>query len=129
MADGDALAPLKSGKYLSLETYRKTGVPVRTPVWFAVDDQRPATIFVYTEISAGKVKRIRNNPHVRLAPCTMRGIVKGEWLAATARLVDGTEADRGHTLLNRRYWPKRLVAFLSPGRRAKQQVIAIRIAG
>jgi uncharacterized protein len=129
MGDGDALAALKSGKYLSLETYRRTGAPVHTPVWFAADDQRPGTLYVYTEINAGKVKRIRNNSRVRVAPCTMRGTVTGDWAAAIARLVDGAEAERGHELLNRRYWPKRLVALLSPGRRAKQQVIAIRLEG
>lgn len=124
----DKLDAFAGEKYLSLETYRKTGIPVRTPVWFARDDRDPATLFLYTEINAGKVKRIRNNPSVKIAPCTMRGTVKGEWLPATARLVGGEEATRGHALLNRKYWPKRLVGFLSPGRRAKQQIIAIRSA-
>lgn len=122
----DALAAFAGGKYLNLETYRKTGVPVRTPVWFARDDRDPATLYVYSEINAGKVKRIRNNPNVKIAPCNMRGTVKGAWSAATARLVDGDEAARGHALLNRKYWPKRLVGFLSPGRRARQQIIAVR---
>jgi len=122
----DALAAFAGEKYLNLETYRRTGTPVRTPVWFARDDRDPATLYVYTEINAGKLKRIRNNPAVKIAPCNMRGTVKGEWTPATARLVDGDEAARGHELLNRKYWPKRLVAFLSPGRRAKQQIIAIR---
>jgi PPOX class probable F420-dependent enzyme len=122
---GDNLAALAGGKYLSLETYRRTGTPVRTPVWFAEDDRDPSTLYVYTELNAGKVKRIRNNANVKIAPCTMRGTVKGDWIAAAARLVEGDEAARGHTLLNRKYWPKRLVDFLSPGRRAKLQIIAI----
>lgn len=114
-------------KYLSLETYRKTGIPIRTPVWFAQDDRDPAKLYVYTEINAGKVKRIRNNPSVKIAPCTMRGTVKGEWLPATARLVDGDESARGHAFLNRKYWLRRVADFLSPGRRARQQIIAIRV--
>lgn len=125
----DNLTAFAGEKYLNLETYRRTGTPVRTPVWFARDDRDAATLYVYTEINAGKVKRIRNNASVKIAPCTMRGTTKGEWSSATARLVDGDEAERGHELLNRKYWPKRLVSFLSRGRRQKQQIIAIRAAG
>jgi len=124
----DKLAAFAGRKYLSLETYRRTGLPVRTPVWFAEDDRDPTTLYVYTELDAGKVKRIRNNANVKIAPCNMRGTVKGEWIAATARLVEGGESARGHTILNRKYWPKRLVDFLSPGHRAKLQIIAIRAA-
>ncbi len=123
--NGDKLAAFAGGKYLNLETYRRTGAPVRTPVWFAQDDRDPATLYVYTEINAGKVKRIRNNKNVRIAPCSIRGAVKGEWTDATARLVEGDEAALGHTLLNRKYWPKRLVDFFSPGRRSKLQIIAV----
>ena len=125
--NADKLAALAGGKYLNLETYRRTGTPVRTPVWFAADDQNPGSLFVYTELNAGKVKRIRNNSSVRIAPCNMRGTVKGEWVAATARLVEGAESDRGHALLNRKYWPKRLVDFFSPGRRKKLQIISVRL--
>ncbi len=121
----DVLDTFAGEKYLSLETYRRTGVPVRTPVWFARDDGNPATLYIYSEINAGKVKRIRNNANVKIAPCTMRGKVKGEWFAATARLVKGEEMERGHALLNRKYWPKRLVDFFSPGRRSKLQIVAI----
>lgn len=115
-------------KYLNLETYRKTGVGVRTPVWFAHDDQDAATLYAYTEIDAGKVKRIRKNPSVRVARSNMRGTLKGEWMPATARLVTGVEAEHGHSLLNRKYWPKRLLDFFSPGRRKKLQIIAIRLS-
>ena len=115
-------------KYLNLETYRRTGVPVRTPVWFAHDDQDTATLYVYSELDAGKVKRIRNNASVRVAPCNMRGALKGEWTPATARLLGGGEAEHGHSLLNRKYWPKRLLDFFRPGRRKKLQIIAVRLA-
>ena len=125
---GEKLAPFAGQKYLNVETYRRTGTPVRTPVWFAYDDQDPATLYVYTAANAGKVKRIRNNAGVKVAPCTMRGTPKGEWAAATARLVDDAEAARAHALLNRKYWPKRMIDFFSPGRRRKQQIIAIRLA-
>lgn len=125
----DTLAAFASEKYLSLETYRRSGTPVRTPVWFARDDSDPAMLYVVSERDAGKVKRIRNNPGVKIAPCTIRGTVKGQWLPATGRLVDGDEAARGHALLDRKYWLRRLAGSLRPDRRASQQIIAIRAAG
>ena len=57
-------------KYLSLETFRKSGQGVPTPVWFVQDG--PA-LYISTEGSSGKVKRIRNNARVRIAPCDMWG--------------------------------------------------------
>jgi uncharacterized protein len=122
------MTPFAGEKYLNLETYRRTGVAVRTPLWFAQGDRDAATLYVYTELNAGKVKRIRNNSSVRVAPCNMRGRLKAEWTPATARLVNGTEAERGHSLLNRKYWLKRLVDYFSPRRREKLQIIAIRLS-
>ena len=55
----DAIGQFANAKYLNLETFRKTGVGVRTPVWFA---QEADTFYVYTLPDAGKAKRIRNNP-------------------------------------------------------------------
>ena len=67
----DAVAQFAGAKYLNPETFRKTGIGVRTPVWFAQDVLRSApasTVFyIYSEAGAGKVKRIRNNPNVRIA--------------------------------------------------------------
>jgi uncharacterized protein len=87
-------------KYLSLQTYRKAGTPVDTPVWFAEDGGR---FYVYSLANAGKVKRIRNNPRVKVIPCDMRGNTKGEWVEANARIVDKVEAERAHELLNKKY--------------------------
>ena len=86
-------------KYLNLETFRKTGVGVPTPVWFAGDVLRNAptiTVFyIYSEADAGKVKRIRNNPKVHVAPCTMRGDVRGAWIDGRARICEDDEAAHG----------------------------------
>lgn len=87
-------------KYLSLQTFRKNGTPVDTPVWFAEDGER---FYVYSLANAGKVKRIRSNPHVKVIPCDIRGNTKGEWLDANARIVDNHEAERAHNLLNKKY--------------------------
>ena len=69
----DAIAQFADAKYLNLETFRKTGLGVRTPVWFAADpssklDSRDAKLSVYSIADSGKVKRVRNNPRVRVAP-------------------------------------------------------------
>ena len=87
-------------KYLSLQTFRKNGTPVDTTVWFAEDGER---FYVYSLANAGKVKRIRNNPHVKVIPCDIRGNTKGEWVDANARIVDNPEAERAHNLLNKKY--------------------------
>ena len=57
------LAPFDDQNYLSLETFKKTGRGVRTPVWFVVHND---AFYVYTEADSWKVKRIRNNPRVRV---------------------------------------------------------------
>jgi PPOX class probable F420-dependent enzyme len=110
-------------QYLSLETYRKTGAAVATPVWFAQDNE---LFYVYSLVDAGKVKRIRNNPRVRIAPCSARGMVKGPWVDAEARIVEGREEEHGHKLLNQKYWLKSLGDLFSKLMNRKRAVIVIR---
>jgi PPOX class probable F420-dependent enzyme len=100
-----SLAQFDGQNYLSLETFRKNGQGVKTPVWFVLDDR---VFYVYTEADSGKVKRIRNNPRVRLAACDMRGNVKGSWIDAMATLIDGVEQRAADTLLDRKYFLKRI---------------------
>ena len=127
----DAVEQFANAKYLSLETFRRTGVGVRTPVWFAEDPLPPTgktTFYVYTLPDSGKVKRIRNNAKVRINPCTMRGDLRGAWVDARARLCSGDEADKGQTLLNDKYGlPKRIGDFFSRLRGRVQCVLAIEI--
>src|SRR5215471_9593255 len=79
------LAPFVGQRYLNLESYKRDGTPVQTPVWFAEDH---GVLYVSTLANAGKVKRIRRNPRIRIAPCTMRGTVVGPWVEAEATIVD-----------------------------------------
>ena len=117
------LDSLAAHEYLNLETFRKTGVAVRTPVWFALNESR---VYVYSLAKAGKVKRIRNNPKVRFAPCGFRGELKGEWLEARARVVGGAEEALGHRLLDAKYgWKKRIGNLTSRILDCKRAVIAI----
>ena len=121
--DQNRLAQFTEVRFLNLQTYRRTGQPVATPVWFAIDRD---VIYVYTLATAGKVKRIRNNPTVRIAPCDARGTVKGAWVDATARIVEERDAVRAHRLLLAKYgWMKRLADLFRKVRPKPRAVIAI----
>ena len=112
-------------KYLNLESYRKSGAAVATPVWFA---QNGDEFYIYSLAEAGKVKRIRNNPRVRLMPCDLRGGPKGEWVEATARIIDGAEADRAQRLLDKKYGLlKRIGNIYSNIMKRPRAAIAIRL--
>ncbi len=94
-------------RYLNLETYRKTGRAVRTPVWFAAApaDAAGPKLYVYSTADSGKAKRIRRTGVVKIAPCDARGRVSGTLIAAHAAIVGGEEFGRGMKLLNRKYRP------------------------
>jgi uncharacterized protein len=124
-------ASLQGRKYLNVETFRKNGQGVRTPVWFAgePEDGAPEKVYVYSTADSGKAKRIRNNGRVRVAPCDVRGKVLGEWVEAQAEIVTGTEAEDGMKLLNKKYMPwKQLLDFFSFFSRNKRVVFWIRPA-
>jgi uncharacterized protein len=91
-----SLALFATQRYLNLASIKRDGIPVQTPVWFAEDH---GVLYVYTLANAGKVKRIRRDPRIRIAPCTMRGKVIGPWVEAEAAIVDATTAAHGHALL------------------------------
>jgi PPOX class probable F420-dependent enzyme len=117
------LAAFAHETYLNLETYRKTGTPVATPVWFA---EAHGTLYIYSRADAGKVKRIRQNPTVRIVPCDARGQRKGAWVEAKAWILDARGAALGHALLNQKYgWMKRIGDAFSWLRQRQRVVIAI----
>ncbi|HKN32189.1 MAG TPA: PPOX class F420-dependent oxidoreductase [Terriglobales bacterium] len=94
-------AELKNQKYILLTTFRKNGVPVRTPVWFAEQDGK---LYVFTNPTSGKVKRTRNNPEVRIAPSTIRGKVTGPEFAAKATILPPEEWPAARRMMERKYW-------------------------
>jgi uncharacterized protein len=96
---------IRGQKYISLTTFRKNGTGVATPVWFGEQDDK---LYVMTRSDMGKTKRIRNNPQVRVAPCSIRGKVSGAELAATARLLPLEEHARARQAINSKYWLARL---------------------
>jgi PPOX class probable F420-dependent enzyme len=111
--------------YLNLESYRKNGNAVATPVWFA---EEGGSLYIYSLANAGKVKRIRNNPRVRVAPCDMRGRPKGEWIEARAKILDDAGADRAHKLLDRKYgWMKKMGNLYSKLMKRERAAIEIEL--
>jgi PPOX class probable F420-dependent enzyme len=102
---GQIPAAIHNQKYMSLTTFRKNGMPVPTPIWFGEDADK---LYVMTRSDMGKMKRLRNNQQVRVAPCTIRGRVTGPESAARARILPPEEHARARQTINRKYWLARL---------------------
>ncbi|MBN1173112.1 MAG: PPOX class F420-dependent oxidoreductase [Micromonosporaceae bacterium] len=116
---------LGSEKYVLLTTYRRTGVPVATPVWVAQDG---SALVVWTVTDSGKVKRIRNNPEVAVAPCTARGKPLGLAIAGRAAILDVDGTRRVRQLIRRKYWLMGPVTlFFSRLRRGEAGTVGLRI--
>ena len=92
-------------KYLSLATFRKNGNAVLTPIWFGEQNDK---LYVMSRPDSGKCKRIRNNPDVRLAPCTIRGRITGPEFAAKARILPESDTAWARKTINRKYWLARI---------------------
>lgn len=124
----DKLAPFRGQNYLNLETFKKNGQGVKTPIWFEIGSD--STIYAYTEADSWKVKRIRNNPRVRLVPSDIRGNPKGEWVEGTARILEpGTpEFDLGNKLLDKKYFLKRIFNWAAKLGTHKRAGIAIQLS-
>lgn len=93
-------AALHGEEFIVLTSYRRDGTPVPTTVWFAeVDD----TLYITTNRSLGKVKRISANPRVQVAPSDRVGQVHGDWLEARARLLGAEETEVASRALVAKY--------------------------
>lgn len=96
----DPVVQFERQSYLNLETFKRSGQGVKTPVWFA---QEGATLYVRTGAESGKVKRVRNNGRARVVPSDAQGQPLGEWVEAAARLVEADEAERANRMVTRKY--------------------------
>jgi len=85
------LLDLADARFVSLTTFRKTGVPVSTPVWIARDGD---DLIVTTPAGAGKLKRLRNNPLVELRECSRMGKVDDDAPVVTAAASTEEETER-----------------------------------
>ena len=119
-------------QYINLATFKKNGQQVLTPVWFAADAKSPKLLWVWTNVSSGKVKRVRNNGRARVAPCNAVGKLKGELQDAKARMVAERDSDwkRGWDALYAKYWALRPMLFFArfTGRYAQRGLMAVELA-
>jgi len=119
------LSQFAGEKCISIETYRKTGDPVRTPVWFVEEN---GELFVRTNSDTGKMKRIRNNPRVRVATCNMRGSIKGAWVDGEARTIDTESSEHIFSLLKKKYGlTYRIIRFVGRFSRSKAKPVGLAI--
>lgn len=95
-----AFEQLREERFISIVSYRRTGEGVATPVWFAIDGDE---LVVGTFADSGKVRRIRANPDVEIAPANFRGLEKGAYLPAQARIAGPAEAERAVAALMGKY--------------------------
>jgi PPOX class probable F420-dependent enzyme len=122
METATAFSVLEGQEFMSLTTFRRNGQAVSTPVWFAEEDGR---LVIVTSPTSGKVKRIRNNSMVTVAPCTFNGKVIGPAVQAQARILPPENCAQAEQLLTRKYgWKKRLFELTAVFRRPKDKQAA-----
>lgn len=130
MAAPDPLARLAGESYINLVTFRRNGRGVETPVWFAIRNRR---LYVVTDGTSAKVKRLRATGRIRVAPCTVWGRVTGPWTAGTGRILTGRVAiARAHAALREKYgWQMRLLDAVSTltGRIGRRAYLELQLAG
>lgn len=88
-------------QYLSLETFRKNGQGVKTPVWFVQDGE---VLYIWTQTNSGKAKRVRNVSRVNIAPSRGDGAPLGDWVPASASRDDTPETvEHVRKLMSKKY--------------------------
>lgn len=92
--------PLRRANYIRLVTFRRSGVPVPTPVHVVTDG---AVAYFRTWDVSGKAKRLRHTASVEVAPSTVRGRVRGPVLQAEAHLLTGAESEQAARLIAGRH--------------------------
>lgn len=123
----EKLKQFEGKSFLNLETFRKNGDGVKTPVWFTRDGE---TVYVRTVAGSGKVKRVKNNGSVKITPCEANGTPTGEWIAAQAvEVTDPKSADLVRRLLEKKYGAVQVKAFaaVTAMRREKYTVLKIQL--
>ena len=96
----NAIDTLGREKYVLLETCKRDGSWVGTPVSVVVDGGR---VFFRAYDASGKAKRLHNFPEVRVTASNYRGKTTGDTLTGTARLLTEDESPPVRTLLAKKY--------------------------
>ena len=112
-ATADTFAALVGEEFALLVTFRRSGEPLATPVWFGLHDGR---LYVESLADAGKVKRLRHDRRVRVAPCTLRGRPKGPFADGVGRILGAEEEKHAESALDAHYGLRRRL-YVSLGTR------------
>ena len=119
------LEQFRKEQYMNVETFRKSGEGVRTPVWFV---EFNGELCFTTEGNSAKVTRLRRNPTARVALCNVRGDLKGDWHACTARFLDSIEQAAVVKVYDRKYGlMKKLFDLIGRGRQQERVFLALKL--
>jgi PPOX class probable F420-dependent enzyme len=91
---------MRGAHYCLFVTFKRSGEPVPTPVLFGREDGK---VYLRTEPDVGKVRRLRNNPHVRVGPCNWRAKPTGPMAEGEARVLPPADHERAYDVLKRNY--------------------------
>jgi len=120
--------PLDGERFVNLESFKKDGGGVKTPVWAAPLDGK---LVIFTDGTSYKVKRIGRNPKVRVAGCDSRGNVHGPWYDGACRILDDAEGPKANAALRAKYgWVYAAVDFFSrlSGRAKRRKYLEVTLA-
>ena len=121
----DPLEAFSNQQYMNVETFRKSGEGVRTPVWFVALN---GELCFTTEATSAKVKRIRREPSVKVAPCKVNGELLGDWYPGKARFVSADEKPAIEKVYSRKYGFQKFLFELFGRLRGKERLfIAIKL--
>jgi PPOX class probable F420-dependent enzyme len=92
-------------------------------VWFIIHH---GLIYFRTDKKSGKVKRLKNNPHVKIAPCDIRRKIKKEWLDGEAHFANSEESSIVYTMIGEKYGVRaKLITIVNKIRGKRPLVLAI----
>jgi uncharacterized protein len=103
-ATADTFAVLIGEEFALLVTFRRSGEPVPTPLWFGLHNGR---LYVENLADAGRAKRLRHDWRVRVAPCTVRGKPTGPFANGTGRILGAAEEADAESALDRHHGLRR----------------------
>jgi uncharacterized protein len=113
------LSSLEGHKYALLVSFRRSGEPVPTPVWFGLDHGRA---YFNTRSPNAKLKRIRRDPHVRMGPCSFRGRPLGPFADCRARVLAADQEAGAEAALRSNYGLTRRIYYATVGSRGDPTV-------
>lgn len=92
-------------------------------MWFGMHNGRA---YVRSLADAGKVRRLQQDPHVRVAPCNIRGNPRGPFTEGVGRILGAEEAATAESALDRHYGLRRRL-FEGPGTRLGVRTVYIEL--